>query len=413
MRNRGDCLFSNSELRTVFEHQKAAAKAEVDALDRDYLLKVNEDDLLRSLVSKYEFGITELHADKAEQSAPVDVEIDVSGDPMRGFLDPGEPFYLRGTSITVSIPFTGPAGAFVHRPSTFTYDPPMGVVGKNSIEVTFQQVEPKPEELKREYERTIKTIQEYLAWAKNDIDGFNRQLPDFIRAVIEQRKKKLLADTGLAASLGIPLKRRPGEALTYIAPEVKRKPAIQKPEVPAGKFESEPELALEEYEHILKVIQDMVLVMERSPHAFANMDEETLRFQILVPLNGHYEGQATGETFNYGGKTDILIRVADRNIFIAECKFWKGPQQLLETINQLLGYASWRDTKTAIIIFNRNKDHSGVLAKIAETMPTHECWKQDLGRKNENHFRYKFRNPSDKNRELLLSVLTFHVPSLD
>jgi len=91
----------------------------------------------------------------------------------------------------------------------------------------------------------------------------------------------------------------------------------------------------------------------------------------------------------------------------------EGPQQLLETINQLLGYASWRDTKTAIIIFNRNKDHSGVLAKIAETMPTHECWKQDLGRKNENHFRYKFRNPSDKNRELLLSVLTFHVPSLD
>ena len=54
MRNRGDCLFSNSELRTVFERQKAAAKAEVDALDRDYLLKVNEDDLLRSLVSKYE-----------------------------------------------------------------------------------------------------------------------------------------------------------------------------------------------------------------------------------------------------------------------------------------------------------------------------------------------------------------------
>ena len=39
-------------------------------------------------------------------------------------------------------------------------------------------------------------------------------------------------------------------------------------------------------------------------------------------LNGHYEGGASGETFNYEGKTDILIRVQGKNIFIAECEYW-------------------------------------------------------------------------------------------
>jgi hypothetical protein len=55
------------------------------------------------------------------------------------------------------------------------------------------------------------------------------------------------------------------------------------------------------------------------------------------------------------GKTDILIRIDGKNIFIAECKFWTGPKGFTETIDQLLGYLSWRDTKAAIVMFNRKK----------------------------------------------------------
>jgi hypothetical protein len=43
-----------------------------------------------------------------------------------------------------------------------------------------------------------------------------------------------------------------------------------------------------------------------------------------------------GETFNFEGKTDILIRVEALNVFIAECKLWKGEKQFLATIDQLL-----------------------------------------------------------------------------
>jgi hypothetical protein len=48
----------------------------------------------------------------------------------------------------------------------------------------------------------------------------------------------------------------------------------------------------------------------------------------LVQLNGQYEGQATGETFNFQGKTDILIRVDGQNIFVAECKYLARSKEL-------------------------------------------------------------------------------------
>jgi hypothetical protein len=37
-------------------------------------------------------------------------------------------------------------------------------------------------------------------------------------------------------------------------------------------------------------------------------------------------------------------------------------------LDQILGYLSWRDTKVALIVFNRRKDISVVLTAIPETV---------------------------------------------
>jgi hypothetical protein len=84
----------------------------------------------------------------------------------------------------------------------------------------------------------------------------------------------------------------------------------------------------------------MSLVMERSPTVFENAREEDIRVHYLVQLNGQYHGKATGETFNHSGKTDILIRHENHNVFVAECKFWAGYKALKETTHQLLGYTT-------------------------------------------------------------------------
>ena len=213
---------------------------------------------------------------------------------------------------------------------------------------------------------TVNSIKEYLRSLSESATQFNSQLENLVTSQLKARKDRLLADAGMTAAIGLPMKKRDGAPTTYAVPVARHVPKIEQIKV-TGAFKPEPALSDEDYQEILRIVKNMVHVMELSPHAFFAMGEEDLRSHFLVQLNGAYQGQATGETFNFQGKTDILIRVDGKNVFIAECKFWKGEKAFLATIDQLLSYLSWRDTKTAVILFNRNAGFTAVLTKIAET----------------------------------------------
>lgn len=126
-----------------------------------------------------------------------------------------------------------------------------------------------------------------------------------------------------------------------------------------------------EYTRILECVHSVGKMFERLPSTYIGKDEESLRDHILVSLESIVFGSATGETFNKRGKTDILVRGNGANEFVGECKFWKGKGVFLETISQLLGYLSWRDNKTAVILFVENKDFSTVVEKVREYIKEH------------------------------------------
>lgn len=93
------------------------------------------------------------------------------------------------------------------------------------------------------------------------------------------------------------------------------------------------------------------------PSIYKDKGEEDLRDHIIMTLDPNFEyGSVTGETFNKTGKTDIQLRHDSSVVFIAECKFWTGEKGFLRTIDQLLNYLTWRDTKTSVIMFVRQKD---------------------------------------------------------
>ena len=140
------------------------------------------------------------------------------------------------------------------------------------------------------------------------------------------------------------------------------------------------------------------------------MDEEAIRTHFLLQLNGHYEGLATGETFNSVGKTDILIRVDNRNIFIAECKFWRGPHSFSDAIEQVLAYLSWRDSKCALLVFNRQKDSSAVKDKMHEIMEARPEWRKTITPDADGEGRYFFVKESDPGREIQIHTMLFDVP---
>ncbi len=407
----GEYLFCRGHLRDYLERRKLELKRETESLEPNYVLNVSETDLLKHLLDKYKVDTSHLRADEVYVYDQSEADIDVSNDVSRAILNRSRPFYVKGVSVTIAVPFDGDGELFDYQPSTFTSNPPRGEIVGQEVHLIYQSVDHDAEKLKQVYTSDVNQVNQYLTYATNDVKSFNESLDPLVRQLVAKRKQKLLNDQGLVASLGIPIRKSSDLPKTYTLPDIRKKPKIERPQVRNEPFTPEPALPLREYENILSIIQNMVLVMERSPKAFENMKEEDLRQHFLVQLNGQYEGRATGETFNYEGKTDILIRENGKNIFIAECKFWKGEKELLRAIDQLLGYASWRDTKTALLVFNRGKDFSSVLEKVSSAAKKHSCFKRDLGQKDETTFRYVFHQPDDVNRELTLTILIFNVPS--
>lgn len=400
-------LFFKHDGFAVIENQRAQLRNEVAALPEQRLLNTSIEDLVRYFTEKYKIDVPILSVDDAVADQR-EAQVEVSG--FSFGLDRGETRAVPGTLVTLEVPFTGDAEMFKVRPSTYNSAPPYAEVRGQALILRQSGTQLSTEQVQADFDRTIADINQYLDWQRRDVKTLNDCLPELARREIETRKAKLLANQSLVSGLKFKMRNRADAPRTYAAPVQRKRIEPRLPPGSTAPFMPEPVLAEEDYSNILKIIQDMALVMERSPAAFCHMSEEDLRQHFLVQLNGHYEGKATGETFNAEGKTDILVRHEGRNIFIAECKFWRGEKSLLATIDQALSYLSWRDTKVAILIFNKNRDFSSVLAKLKDVASTHSLYKAGPKIEGETRFRYVFGQPNDTNREVVITVLAFDVP---
>lgn len=398
-------LFSGKQLASVIREKLQSISQDIDNIDANTLHNTSLDDWCEYYENNYKFELLEL------------LENEISTDSEEVLL-PEMGFYSgnrekKGTKFSFFIPFTGEQELFRYQPSISIGElnnPLLAQIHNYELILEYADLQPEAIRIQSLFRQDLSKLNENIRYLNREVLDFNNSIYSLIKSTIESRRQKLLKDQSLVEALGYPLKRRDNTPETYLVPTVQRKISISRPS--ANTEPSIPELTvdMQEYEHILSVISNMVMVMERSPKDFQTMGEECLRQHFLVQLNGHYEGQATGETFNYEGKTDILIRTGGRNIFIAECKFWDGKEKLKETLDQILGYTSWRDTKVAIIIFNRNKNFSAVIEQIPEIIKSHVNFKRELDYDCESGFRCVLHHPNDENRELILTTLAFDVP---
>lgn len=411
MYGRRNYLFGGASVHALIEDVQARAMADLKSTNENIILGKSVDDLVSELLNKYALNVPELNEDGTwVDEKEVNIEVPVQE---IDFVYAGR----RGGTRTVTshvvsfhVPFEGDGTLFQISPSSRTIPGPAADIDRQEIVISVSTNQKTHEQVKQEYNQTVQSIKQHLSTLKNDLRSVGTQIETSARAYIQQRKAQILQSKNLVASLGFPMKRRADAPMTYRAPEVRRKVTPISPQT-MPPFKPEPALEEAEYQHILNVMDNMTKVMERSPSAFRNMEEEDIRHQFLVQLNGQYEGQATGETFNFSGKTDILIRSDGKNIFIAECKFWRGEKSFLETVNQLLSYLTWRDSKAAIIIFNKNKNLSGVLSAIKSAMEQHPNKKRGPKIEGETRFRYIMHSPSDINREIIVTIMIYDIPS--
>lgn len=383
---------------------------EMESRDPNYILNVSIDDYCEYLTSKYSEVVPNLHKNEAYILKQEEVRKNGSERPSIKSAS-----MLTGEVIlTIAIPFEGNYALFDSKPSTFNTMPPEGKIEGQEIHLQYRTRDLDPEAIRIENHRRIEQIEKYLKWIKSDVKIHNNWIRKNVKEQIIKRKQKVLKTQGFLESIGLPIRRRDDLPDTYTIPVVRKKITISRPEVTSEPYEPEPTLEETEYEYILGTISNMSLAMERSPSTFSRLREEEIRDFFLIILNSHYEGQATGETFNMCGKTDILIRSKGKNAFIAECKIWDGPKTLTGAIGQILRYTSWRDTKTAILLFNKNREFSKVISKVEETVKSHKCYKKKHVLKNkeledETVFSYVFHQSSDRNREMIITIMVFDV----
>ena len=408
--SRSDLLFYGKDLSALIRGYEAALNKEVEQWERNRILASSESDLVTYLVEKYTLDPPRLLRDQIHIDSEGETKIDVSRRFNYDVWERDSPHFIPGSYVTVAIPFEGDGDLFGYKASTFNLNPPRGRVSGSNVLISFQDVKLDPQRLREEINSTIMRIEEQLKWIENDCGGWNTGVTSIAEDCIRYRKNRLLEQADMVSALGIPIKRRPDSAVTNAVPVVRKKRPVELPLSPKEGFRPEPELPDTEYDYILNVIDNMSQNIERSPSTFVHMKEEQIRDLILVNLNGHYEGDATGETFNVNGKTDILIRANGRNVFIAECKFWAGPASVHKAIDQILGYLTWRDTKAALIMFCRTVDFTKTLSKLATAITKHPNCKCELRKVSDTHVRYLFRQKNDPDRDLFLAVQAFSIP---
>lgn len=338
-----------------------------------------------------------------------EINIDVAGWPGRYTRGTG-PCLVPGIRVAVALPYSGNSNLWNTCPNTFSSMPPFGDVRPDVVEMKFES--PLDEPLERVKERlndNLRTIHQYLVWQRASVDEFNRNLPSLARSAVEARRTRLEKHDKLALLLDVPLRHNPNAP--KIRPiSVQRRIVKSLPPAPTRGFKPEWTIDDTEYENILTIIRHEGRTFEATPKTYAVHDEEELRDIILAHLNGHYKGDATGETFRRAGKTDLRIEAESRTAFVAECKVWKGSQTIHESVDQLLGYLTWRDCKAALVIFNKHVARfSDILDKTLPVLQSHPRYMKTVGAGNDGEWRITVRSRDDEARLIHVHVFLFNL----
>ncbi len=405
-------LFAGSRLSEVLAAAASQATDRLAAWPPDDLLNMAEADVTDQLVELATVEVPSLARDEARLEPPAEVTVEAR--------DFGRQFHATVTRFTLVVPVTGEPSLFGMTASRLSSGAILGGIDRPGRALRLHCDNPdNADQAKAYFERTLEQIEQRLEWTRADIQCHNQQMAKQLPAAVAQRRTKLLKDRDLQASIGYPIMKRQ-DADSYSVPLKRRKISPDRPARPSGRsnaYVPEPAIDDADYEAVLAVLRNARNALERSPSMSAKLDEEETRDLLLVLLNAQFEGKAAGEVFNCTGKTDILVRDGDRNVFIGECKIFdpKNKQSVdhvvASALDQLLGYLVWRDTKAALLLFIRDANVSAVTSKALAAITSHPNHKRPDKISTEERDDFVLHANGDTNREIHLAFLPFLIGS--
>ena len=340
------------------------------------MLAAEPEDIANRLLAKCSIAYPVLHRERAE------------------LLPPSEDGDL--TKLVLAVPFDGYAWVFsVRADGDRDWDElPRARVTGGELHLTWADGtvgNPGPAAVRREFDRRLDKIERLLSILRPGVEEAMGKLREEATRIVSSRREGILAYRTLAAGLGIPVRQRA-----------------------AGGLAAEAVRAEAQYQNALAILHYASHALGRSRLMTSHLDEERIRDLLLVVLNGQFKGAAVGEVFNRSGKTDILIRVEDRNVLIAECKTFaqKNKQSVKAVVggalDQLLSYLAWPDNKAALLLFIRSGQPTSIIEGAIAEVKRHPNFVQQLSA-SEDDRRYDFvlHANSDRGKEVRLAFLPF------
>jgi hypothetical protein len=402
----GHTLFNQQDASSTFDHYLHELETEINSKGNDYILNVDVEQWKQYFIDKYDFTPLTVYPDKAT--------FNFAGKGKAKREQFGREYEIETYRFDVKVPFTGWSFLFMLRPSTRTInhpqvDTPSGDSG--NVSASFTLFEQNERQFEYEKQRLIDAICINVPNINRDLAAFKAQVINTFNATYSQKKQKVLSENSFFEKLNLKVETSTDKIFKVPVVEKKKIPEPIVDKKTEKKYSENPTLPDDFYNDVLDVIYTFFKSVEKKPSTYQTKDEEGLRDYVLPTLETRYNNlTVTGETFNKGGKTDILLRYKDgTNLFVAECKFWKGEAILHETINQLFDrYLTWRDSKVAIIFFVTNKEFSKVLATIQESVKKHPYFFRENGVRGESSFSYLFHFPTDKGKYVFTEIMAFH-----
>lgn len=404
----------NSKIRTFTEVDSFSAKDQwkeqirkkIGSETKEYILGVDEEEYINFLIEDFKV-IPLIIYEESERIEQPKIFKEKRTDNYRGY-EYEEDVYLFNVKYT----FSGSKVLFKIKPSSWTvtsYEIDVDDYN-NTVSFSFKLYEQNPDKFKAEKSSAFKAAFTNVENVNAFATEWNKSVEKLVRSEFKTVKEKFLSENDFFAAINISTNKNTDSI--FSVPTLK-KVDIPQPKIDKNKeFASIPTMSHNMYKDIVKVVYNAGKSMEKKPALYLNKDEEGLRDQFLFILETRYEGiTATGETFNKKGKTDIILKYSEdnTNLFVAECKFWKGASEFHQAINQLFDrYLTWRDSKVALMFFVQNKDFSKVLETVKEEAKKHSYFKEVISYDGESTFSYVYRLQNDENKDVFLEIILFH-----
>ena len=397
------------------EKRMAAMEREVQAWNSDELLRTPDQEVADYLVKQYSVSCPVLRTQERHRDAPVRADL-----PARPPV-PGMEFArggygqstVPGTKMTFIVPFDGDMELFFRRQNPFTRvasATPEVEIQTGEVRIHWAQPDHDPadaDQINDFVNQQISVLQLYLDRTATQADQFNGELARRAAQLVAAAKARVTHERNATDRLDFPLKRR-GDADQYLVP-LNRRPLAMRRQPAAAPQQPEHGLADQAFDDVLQVLTHSRNALERSPSLAEVLGEDQIRDILLISLNAVFEGAATGETFNHLGRTDILVRVQDTNVFIGECKIWHSEKVVTDALDdQLLRYLDWRDTKGALLLFIRNQSVTPVIDKAIELIQQHPNYIEALpGSAHGHRHDFVLHAHGDPQKKIHLAFLPF------